>query len=223
MKQFYLDENDKLYRCAPDGKLKAVVEKTHQMYIMQSLHDHLGYKGAFTMKKLISERFWWPEMERDVHWYVKMCYVCQQRQKTLVQIPPVVTHTPGLFQVVHVDVMHMILVSNGCKYIVHGRCALSSWMESHPLRNENVRSIGQWLFEDIICQWGCIIQVITDNGGPFKKVLAWLEDKYRIKGIQISAYNSRANGKIERPHWDVRRHCGKHAVVECINGTGTLF
>jgi len=35
--------------------------------------------------------------------------------------------------------------------------------------------------------------------------VAWLEEKYGIKGIQISAYNSRANGKIERPHWDVRQ------------------
>jgi len=101
--------------------------------------------------------------------------------------------------------MHMTPASNGCKYIVHGRCALSSWMEGCLLRNENTRMIRQWLFEDIICQWGCIIQVITDNSGPFKKALAWLEDKYRIKGIQISAYNSCANGKIEHPHWDVRQ------------------
>jgi hypothetical protein len=204
-KQFYLDENNKLFRRAPDGKLKAVIEKTHRMYIMRSLHDHLGHKGSFATKEFVSERFWWPEMEQDIHWYVKSCHVCQLRQKTLVRIPPTVTHTPGLFQVIHVDVMHMTPASNGCKYIVHGRCALSSWMEGRPLRNENARAIGQWLFEDIICRWGCIVRIVTDNGGPFKRALAWLEDKYGIKGIQISAYNSRANGKIERPHWDVRQ------------------
>ena len=44
-----------------------------------------------------------------------------------------------------------------------------------------------------------------DNRGPFKKVVAWLEEKYKIKGIQISAYNSRVNGKIKRLHWDVRQ------------------
>ena len=204
-KQFYLDENNKLFRRTAEGKLKAVVEKTHRMYIMRSLHDHLGHKGSFATKELISERFWWPEMEHDIHWYVKTCHICQQRQKTLLRIPPTLTHTPGLFQVVHVDVMHMTPSSNGCKYIVHGRCALSKWMEGRPLRNENARSIGQWLFEDIICRWGCIIQIITDNGGPFKKAVAWLEEKYGIKGIQISAYNFRANGRIERPHWDVRQ------------------
>ena len=213
-KQFYLDENDKLFRRSPDGKFKAVVEKAHRMYIMRTLHDHLGHRGSFATKELISERFWWPELERDVHWYVKTCHVCQQRQRTLLRMPPTLTHTPGLFQVVHVDVMHMTPASNGCKYIVHGRCALSSWMEGRPLRNENARSIGQWLFEDIICRWGCIVQIVTDNGGPFKKAVAWLEEKYGIKGIQISAYNSRANGKIERPHWDVRQALWKACAGE---------
>src|ERR1700724_1002265 len=106
-KQFYLDDNDKLFRRAPDGKLRAIVEKAHRMYIMRSLHNHLGHKGSFATKEFVSDRFWWPELERDVQWYVKTCHVCQQRQKTLLRIPPTVTDTPGLFQVVHVDVMHM--------------------------------------------------------------------------------------------------------------------
>src|SRR6202023_562590 len=70
-KQFYLDENDKLFRRSPDGKLKAVVEKPHRMYILRLLHDHLGHKGFFATKEFVSERFWWPELEHDVHWYVK--------------------------------------------------------------------------------------------------------------------------------------------------------
>jgi len=57
-KQFYLDENDKLFRRLPDGKLKAVIDKTHRMYILRSLHDHLGHKGSFATKEFVSERFW---------------------------------------------------------------------------------------------------------------------------------------------------------------------
>jgi hypothetical protein len=95
--------------------------------------------------------------------------------------------------------------SNGCGYIVHGRCALSSWPEGRPLRKENAKTIGEWLFEDIICRWGCIAEIITDNGGPFIAAVRHLEEKYGIKGISISSYNSRANGKIERPHWDLRQ------------------
>ncbi|KAF8801400.1 hypothetical protein BYT27DRAFT_7226779 [Phlegmacium glaucopus] len=35
--------------------------------------------------------------------------------------------------------------------------------------------------------------------------VAWLEQKYRIKGFKILSYNLKANGKIEHPHWDVRQ------------------
>lgn len=95
--------------------------------------------------------------------------------------------------------------SNGCRYIAHARCALTSWPEARALAKENWGTISKWLFEDIICRWGCVREFITDNGGPFVKALKILEDKYRIRGIQISPHNSRANGKIERGHWDLRQ------------------
>jgi hypothetical protein len=78
-------------------------------------------------------------------------------------------------------------------------------MEGRPARDEKGRTIGIWMFEDIICRWGCLVEIITDNGPAYRAAVAWLEEKYGIKGIRISAYNSKANGKIERPHWDVRQ------------------
>ncbi len=52
-----------------------------------------------------------------------------------------VTHTPSIFQVIHVDTMHMP-VSLGYRYIVHGRCALTSWMEGKMLKTETGKAIG---------------------------------------------------------------------------------
>ena len=36
-------------------------------------------------------------------------------------------------------------------------------------------------------------------------MVRWLEKKYSIKGVTISLYNSKANGAVERPHWDLRQ------------------
>jgi hypothetical protein len=82
---------------------------------------------------------------------------------------------------------------------------MTSWMEGRPVRDEKGRTVGNWLFEDIVCRWGCLVEIITDNSSTYRAAVAWLEQKYGIVGIKISAYNSRANGKIERPHWDVRQ------------------
>ena len=47
--------------------------------------------------------------------------------------------------------------------------------------------------------------IVTDNGKSFKAAAQWIAQKWGICHITISAYNSRANGTIERPHWDIRQ------------------
>jgi hypothetical protein len=202
---FFLDKDGRMYRKVLAGTPQLVIDKTHRMYMLKASHDCLGHRGIYATTKLITQRFWWPEVEGDVAWYVRSCHICQVRQKLAMETPPVITHTPSIFQVLHADTMNVSPVSNGCNYLVHGRCALSSWMEGRALRKQTAQAIGQWLFEDIICRWGCIVKIVTDNGSPFKKAVNWLENKYGIKGVTISPYNSQANGTIERPHWDVRQ------------------
>lgn len=144
-------------------------------------------------------------MERDINQFVKTCHVCQERQLQLIKIPPMKTRTPSIFEVLHADIMHMTPASNGCKYIAHGRDGLISWPEGRPLRDEKAKSIALWIYEDILCRWGILSVIVTDNGGSFKAAVQWIAEKYGIKHITISPYNSQANGAIERPHWDIRQ------------------
>ncbi len=192
---FFLSPEGRLYRRGVESKHRLVVDTRHRMYMMKAAHDSLGHRGIYSTKNMLSERFWWPELERDVVWYIKSCHYCQERQKTLVQIPPVETHTPSVFQVVHADTIHMTPKSNGCKYIVHARCHLTSWPEARALQKENAESIGRWLFEDIICRWGCLVEIVTDNGPPFIKAVKWLTDKY---GIRVFASPRITHGLMAR-------------------------
>ena len=100
----------------------------------------------------------------------------------MVEIPPTVTHTPSIFQRLHADTVHMTPKSNGCKYIAHGRCALSSWVEGWPLKSETARTVSIWLFEEVISRWGCLEDIVTDNGSVFLAAVKWLEEKIRNKG-----------------------------------------
>jgi hypothetical protein len=73
------------------------------------------------------------------------------------------------------------------------------------LRSETAKTIGDFLFEDILCRWGSLREIVTDNGKPFLTALDYLAKRYHIRHIRISGYNSRANGIVERPHFDVRQ------------------
>jgi len=108
--------------------------------------------------------------------------------------------------------MHMP-PSSGYKFIVQGRCSVVHWPEFDMLRNENARAIGEWLLKCFIYRWGTLVEIVSDNGAPFVKAISYLSKRYHINHIRISGYNSRANGLVERSHFDVRQ-----ALFKAANG-----
>ncbi|KAJ3995464.1 hypothetical protein F5050DRAFT_1531810, partial [Lentinula boryana] len=54
--------------------------------------------------------------------------------------------------------------SGGFKYIVHGRCSSSAYPEFRKLRRQTGEAIANWIFEEILCRWGTIRVIVTDNG-----------------------------------------------------------
>ena len=113
--------------------------------------------------------------------------------------------------------MHM-LKSGGFKYLVQGRCSLIYYPEFRMLREENAVSIANWIYQDIICRWGALREIVTDNAAVFIAALAHLSKRYHINYIRISGYNSRANGIVERSHFDVRQ-----ALVKAADGDETKW
>ena len=213
----FLIYKGKVYRRGSQGQHRLYVPKSRRTHMLTESHDRNGHRGFFATKALLSQRFWWPEMECDIKQFVKTCQSCQERQLQLIRIPPMKTHTPSIFEVLHTDVIHMTPASNGHKYIVHGRDGLTSWAEGRALRDQKARSIALWLYEEVLCRWGGLCLIVTDNGEPFKAAAHWIEEKWGIKHITISPYNSRANGAIERPHWDIRQMLYKATGAENVS------
>src|SRR5882762_7134687 len=196
--------SDKLWCKDPQGHHKLIAVPSTRVALMRTAHDGIGHKGVYATTELISERFWWPAMRSDIAWFVRTCRLCQLRQTRNVLIPPTVATPAPIFSKIYIDTMHLPK-SGGFKYIVQGRCSLIHYVEFRMLRNETASSLGDWIFEDIICRWGTLSEIVSDNGGPFVKALAHLSKKYHINHICISGYNSRANGLVERTHFDVRQ------------------
>jgi hypothetical protein len=151
-------------------------------------------------------------LDQDVKWFVRTCHQCQTRQIRKIFIPPTVATPAGLFRRAHIDTMFLPR-ARGFRLLVHARCSLSAYPEARPLRNETARLIGTFIFEDILCRWGAVEEIITDNGSPFIKALDFLKERYGISHIRISGYNSRANGVIERAHRSVR-----DSLMKAANG-----
>jgi hypothetical protein len=195
--------DDRLWRRGAEGAHQLVIsDPQRRLSLLQQAHDSLGHKGKYATRRLLLLRFWWPHLDADVGWFDDTCFECQRRNTRHVMIPPSVAYPAPLFRKVYCDTMHMP-TANKFKYIVHGRCSLTGWPEWRALRIENAEQIGRWLFEDVLCRWGGVEEIVTDNGPQFLAATNWLSTKYGIHRIRISPYNSRAN-LVERRHFDVR-------------------
>ncbi|KAL7278567.1 hypothetical protein ACG7TL_007566 [Trametes sanguinea] len=95
--------------------------------------------------------------------------------------------------------------SSGFSIIVAARCSVSAWPEWRMLRAENDKTLGDFIFQDLLCRWGAATELITDNGSTFVSAVRSLEERYHIHHIKISPYNSKANSIAERSHFDTRQ------------------
>jgi transposase InsO family protein len=196
--------DDRLWRRNAQGRHQLVLMSPQQrVHVTCEAHDKLGHKGFFSTLRALRDRFWWPSLADDVRWYIQTCHECQIRQTTKVRIPPTVPAPAPLFRKAYVDTMFMPHAS-GYRYIVQARCSLTAWPEWRALRTETGRTLGAFLFEEILCRWGAVEEIVTDNGTAFVAALGWLEQRFGIRHIRISAYNSRANGIVERQHRTIR-------------------
>ena len=200
--EFFVSDN-RLWRKDAKGQHKTVIFQERRLFIISVAHNDTGHHGFYATNALVSERYWWPHMTQDISWYLLTCHICQVRKTQQVLIPPIVAMPAPLFSKVYMDTMHM-LSSSGYKYIVQGRCSLIYWPEWAMLHSENAKTLARWILHDIIYRWGLLLEIVTDNGPAFLKALKYLEKHYHIKHIRISGYNSRANGLVERSHFEVR-------------------
>jgi hypothetical protein len=109
-----------------------------------------------------------------------------------------------LFGKAYINTMFMLKVG-GFGYVVHARCSVSSYPKARMLRSENHKTLADFIFQDILCRWGAIQTIVTDNGKPFIAALNSLAKRYGINHIRISGYNAQANGLVKRKHWDLRQ------------------
>ena len=86
------------------------------------------------------------------------------------------------------------------------------------MHSENAIALASCIFEDILCHWGLLAELVTDNGPAFIQALDILADWYQIWHICIFPYNSQANGVVERRHFNVQE-----AIIKSSPGGGVLL
>ena len=65
-------------------------------------------------------------------------------------------------------------------YILHAQCALTGWPEWRMVKSETGEAIGKFIHEEILCHWGAVSEIVTNNGTAFVAATEYLVKTYRI-------------------------------------------
>jgi len=85
-----------------------------------------------------------------------------------------------------------------CKFLLVGIDYFTKWIEDEPLTAITARNVQNFVWKNIVCQFGLPQVIITDNSRQFTdRGLAKFYEKLNIKHIASSVEHPQTNGQAE--------------------------
>jgi transposase InsO family protein len=193
-----------LYRRRTGSPSQVVIfQKNRRKAILWEMHENNGHHGVWAVAQQTTLRYYWPNINEDIKHHIQSCHTCQLRSTKKMHLPITSSYPSHLFSKVYLDVMHMPK-ARGKQWLVACRDDLSGITECKAIARDRAKTIAKFFLNRIILRYGTVLEVVTDNGPSFKKEFAEVLQKYGVKQIRISPYNSQANGVVERGHYNIR-------------------
>jgi hypothetical protein len=172
-------------------------------HVLLQYHDGNGHMGMDKTYDTMGQKYFWPQMFREVHKYIQGCITCQTRilkaKKTPLQEMDI---PPYPFAKISLDLSGPYPRSlSGNKYILSVVDHYSGWPEAFPIPDKSAENVAHIILDEIIPRFGCPLQVVSDNGTENEnRIVRETLKEMNIDHITTSYYHPEANAKVERFH-----------------------
>lgn len=184
------------------GRLRPVVPRNLRSTIFNAMHG-LSHPGTRGSRKIITDSYFWPSMNKDIGEWAKECLICQREKVQRHTISPVnrIPVPVGRFRHIHIDLVGPLPPSRGYTYLLTAVDRFSRWPEAYPLKDMTAVSVARAFVEGHVARFGVPEQVTTDQGTQFEsRLFKELTVLLGCARIRTSAYHPQANGMVERLH-----------------------
>ena len=179
--------------------------------LFKELHG-LYHPGIRSSVQLISERYYWPGMRKEIKELAKQCLSCQQNKiltHTKSPIKEFQLPTTSRFQFVHCDIVGPlpVAVEHGVvyRYLLTIIDRTTRWPEACPLVNIDAVSVAKAFVKTWISRWGTPLYLCTDQGCQFEsEFFTELSSLIGFHRVRSTAYHPQTNGMIERFHRTIK-------------------
>ncbi|XP_072115699.1 uncharacterized protein [Mobula birostris] len=192
-----------------------VVPAAWHQRVFESIHN-LEHPSIRTTVRLVSNRFVWHGLRKQVKEWAKTCMQCQTAkvQRHTKAPPQQFEPTRRRFDHIHVDIVGPLPVSRGARYLLTIVDRFTRWPEAVPLTNTTSESCARALIATWVARFGVPAHITSDRCAQFTSSL-W-SAMANLLGSQLhhtTAYHPQSNGLVERFH----RHL-KSALMAHLEG-----
>ena len=184
------------------GTPRPLVPGSWRRRVFEAVHN-LSHPGIKTTRKLVTAKFVWQAVNKQVSSWSRACVHCQ-----LAKIHRHVHAPLGTFKVpskrfehIHLDIVGPLPMSQGCTHILTVVDRFTRWPEAIPIKDTTTTTCARALISQWIARFGVPAQMTSDRGAQFTSTL-W-SDMAELFGTRLhhtTAYHPQANGLVERFH-----------------------
>ena len=195
--------------CSADRKettYQLIVPALYRAEFLRIAHTGItgGHLGRTRTEDQVRRRAYWPELSRDVAFYLKQCNECSRYHRGGVPRQAGLNPFPAgePFELVSIDVTGPHPTSaRGHQYMITCVDSFTKWAEAYPVRNHTAPVVARVLYDGLISRFGCPLRILSDQGPEFESQLfAELCRLLDIRKVRTSGYKASTNGGVERFH-----------------------
>ena len=173
--------------------------------IMLEYHDGAlgGHLSTRKSIKRIRDKYYWPDMEKEIKEWCENCKICQTRKDTgrqpKVPLKPLPVVLAPMEQVAMDVVGPLPLTEQGNKYIIVFSDYFTKWPEAYAMTDQKSETIAQIFVEKIVYRYGVPRKLLTDRGTNFlSNLMEDISKIFNITRIYTSPYHPQTDGLVER-------------------------
>lgn len=168
---------------------------------LSGIHDLAGHQGQDRTLSLARQRFYWPDMEKDVRRYVKCCQRCVlgKTPEPAARAPLESIQSSAPMELVCLDFwsaedgkqrsVDVLVVTDHFTKLAH----------AFPCANQTAKQVARKLWDHVFCVYGFPERIHSDQGTNFEsKLIAELLQLAGVAKSHTTAYHPMGNGVTER-------------------------
>ena len=186
-----------------DPVLRLYIPEQLRGAVIKQYHDWNGHMGSDKTYDTIRQKYYWPNLYKELYEYIGQCVTCQSRNMQKIKTPLQDTDIPPYaFAKISLDLSGPYPTSlSGNKYIVGFVDWYSGFPEAFAVPDKCADTIAHLIIEEIFPRYGAPLEIVTDNGSEnVNQTVRETLQALNVHHVKTSLYHPASNSKVERFH-----------------------